>query len=140
MDWGVRLRGTFWSRWIVPTWEARYEELAIAELVATSFSRTAVWFRLRGSSEGIGFLCETSEDILRVLEEHDVPVNPSSPGSEEGRRALPRRLTRQSGLWQARPHGGSRSRHPSRSLTRAIVPTGSGPSGLMFSTVTPASA
>lgn len=77
MDWGLRIQGTFWSRWIVPTWEARYDELAIAELVATSFSRTAVWFRLRGSREGIGFLCETSDDILRVMEEHDVPVNRS---------------------------------------------------------------
>ena len=33
-DWGVRLRGTAISRWAVPTWEARYDELAIAELVA----------------------------------------------------------------------------------------------------------
>lgn len=77
MDWGIRLQGTIWSRWIVPTWEARYDELAIAELVATSFSRTAVWFRLRGSADGIGFLCETSEEILRVMEQHDVPVNRS---------------------------------------------------------------
>ncbi len=77
MDWGVRLQGTIWSRWIVPTWEARYDELAIAELVATAFSRTAVWFRLRGSAEGIGFLSTVSDDIIREMEKHDVPVNRS---------------------------------------------------------------
>ena len=26
-DWGVRLHGIVISRWIVPTWEARYEDL-----------------------------------------------------------------------------------------------------------------
>jgi len=77
LDWGIRLRGTIWSRWIVPTWEARYEELAIAELVSTPFSRIAVWFRLRGSADGIGFLTADSEEILRVLEKRDVPVNRS---------------------------------------------------------------
>ena len=32
-DWGVRLSGTVLARWIVPTWEATYDQLAIAELV-----------------------------------------------------------------------------------------------------------
>ncbi len=76
-DWGVRLHGIAISRWIVPTWEARYEDLAIAELVALRFSRFAVWFRLRGESDGIGFLTHWSQDILRELEKHDVPVNRS---------------------------------------------------------------
>ncbi len=40
-DWGIRLRGTPISRWVVPTWEARYDELAIAELVALPASRIA---------------------------------------------------------------------------------------------------
>jgi hypothetical protein len=74
-DWGVRLRGMALSRWIVPTWEARYDELAIAELVALQHSRRAVWFRLRGTSDGIGFLSNRSEDVLRQLEQHGVPVN-----------------------------------------------------------------
>jgi hypothetical protein len=76
-DWGVRIRGLAISRWVVPTWEARYEELAIAELVTLRFSRFAVWFRLRGSGDGIGFLTHWSRDILRELEKHDVPVNRS---------------------------------------------------------------
>ena len=74
-DWGVRLHGIAISRWIVPTWEARYEDLAIAELVALRFSRVAVWFRLRGEPDGIGFLTHWSQDILRELEKHGVPVN-----------------------------------------------------------------
>lgn len=76
-DWGVRLCGTAISRWLVPTWEARYEELAIAELVALPASRIAVWFRLRGEPGGIAFLSEHSLTILPQLEKHGVPVNRS---------------------------------------------------------------
>jgi hypothetical protein len=74
-DWGIRLRGIPISRWIIPTWEARYEEMSIAELVALPQSRIAVWFRLRGDSATIAFLCERSSQILPVLEKHGVPVN-----------------------------------------------------------------
>ena len=74
-DWGVRIRGIAPTRWLVPTWEARYDELAIAELVSSPFSRIAIWFRLRGEAGGIGFLSQWHEDILKVLQEHEVPVN-----------------------------------------------------------------
>jgi hypothetical protein len=74
-DWGVRIRGIKPVRWVVPTWEARYDELAIAELVATPFSRIAVWLRLRGEPDGMGFLSERSQEILRILQAHEVPVN-----------------------------------------------------------------
>ena len=76
-DWGVRIRGTVISRWLVPTWEARWDDLAIAELVALPHSRIAVWFRLRGEPDGMAFLSERSQDILRVLERHKLPVNRS---------------------------------------------------------------
>ena len=74
-DWGVRIRGMAPTRWVVPTWEARYDELAIAELVASPYSRIAVWFRLRHEAGGMGFLCQWHQDILKILEAHDVPVN-----------------------------------------------------------------
>src|SRR5215469_11829609 len=77
MDWGVRMRGIPLSRWIVPRWEARYDDLAIAELVATPFSRIAVWFRVRDEPGGIGFLTDRSRDILVGLEKHEVLVNRS---------------------------------------------------------------
>lgn len=77
LDWGVRIRGTPIARWIVPRWEARYAELAIAELVATPFSRVAVWFRVQGEPGGMGFLTERSRDILAGLERHEVLVNRS---------------------------------------------------------------
>lgn len=74
-DWGLRIRGIAPVRWVVPTWEARYEDLAIAELVASPFSRIAVWLRLRGEAGGMGFLSSYGEEILRALEKHEVPVN-----------------------------------------------------------------
>jgi hypothetical protein len=77
LDWGVRVRGTVLCRWIVPTWEARYEELAIAELVALPWSRIAVWLSLKAEPNGIGLLTERSQDILQVLDQHGVPVNRS---------------------------------------------------------------
>lgn len=74
-DWGVRLRGTVVSSWIVPTWEARYDELGRAELVALPASRIAVWLRLRDGEDAIAFLSERSRGILPVLESHGVPVS-----------------------------------------------------------------
>jgi len=74
-DWGVRISGIAPARWVVPTWEARYDELAMAELVASPFSRIAVWLRLRGEPGGMGFLSERSQEILKALEKHEVPVN-----------------------------------------------------------------
>jgi|HubBroStandDraft_1064217.scaffolds.fasta_scaffold01749_5 hypothetical protein len=74
-DWGVRLRGIVISRWIVPTWEARYDELAIAKLVALPQSRIAVWLTLRGEPSGIAFLSDRSGQILPVLEKHGVQVD-----------------------------------------------------------------
>ncbi len=75
-DWGIRLRGTPISRWVVPTWEARYDDLAIAELVALPASRIAVCFRPRDSDPRvIAFLSDRSQHVLRALEARDVPVN-----------------------------------------------------------------
>jgi hypothetical protein len=75
-DWGVRLRGVpVLSGWIVPTWEARYDELALAELVTLRFSRIAVWLRVRGEAGGIGFLSHFGEEIIRELQAREVPVN-----------------------------------------------------------------
>jgi hypothetical protein len=76
-DWGVRLRGTVISRWVVPTWEARYDQLAVAELVTLPASRIAVWLRLRGEPRPIGFLTDDSREILTLLQGRGVPVNRS---------------------------------------------------------------
>lgn len=75
-DWGIRLHGIAILRnWVVPTWEARYDELAVAERVTVRFSRIAVWLRVRGEPGGIGFLSYFSEEILGQLAARDVPVN-----------------------------------------------------------------
>ena len=74
-EWGVRIRGIAIAKWMVPTWEARYSELAMTELI-TSRSRVAVWLRLRGESGGCGFLStRSSQHVLRELEKHDVQVS-----------------------------------------------------------------
>jgi hypothetical protein len=73
-DWGVRIRGVIMTRWIVPTWEATYSELGMAELVASK-SRIAVWLRMRGEPDGFGFLTTRSKDILQQLEQHEVQVS-----------------------------------------------------------------
>jgi hypothetical protein len=77
LDWGVRMRGIPPARWLVPRWEARYSELAIAELVVTPFSRIAVWFKVQGEPGGMGYLTERHRDILNGLQKHEVPVNRS---------------------------------------------------------------
>jgi hypothetical protein len=74
-DWGVRLSGIRPARWVIPTWEARYDELAIAELVALPASRIAVWMRPRGEPNAIGFLTQDNQEILTLLQAKDVPVN-----------------------------------------------------------------
>jgi len=77
-DWGVRLRGTAISRWVVPTWEAKYAELAIIRRVSLPASRLAVWLRVRGEPGiAIGFLSDATGQILPVLEEHGVQVDRS---------------------------------------------------------------
>lgn len=74
-DWGIRIRGVVLTKWMVPTWEARYSELALTELVS-SRSRVAVWFRLRGEPGGFGFLsARSSKDILDELEKRGVQVS-----------------------------------------------------------------
>jgi hypothetical protein len=77
LNWGVRIRGVPLTRWYIPQWEARYEELAIAELVAMQHSRITVWFRVQAEPGGMGFMSYRSRDILDVLQRHDVPVNRS---------------------------------------------------------------
>jgi hypothetical protein len=74
-DWGVRLCGTMISRWVVPTWEAKYDELAMVKLVALPASRIAVWLRLRSGASAIAFLTERSLEVLPALAKHGVHVD-----------------------------------------------------------------
>ena len=79
-DWGVRVRGNPVARWIVPTWEARYDELAKAGLASLPHSRVAVWLQLKdrpAKSPAIGFLCDRYTQVLPVLESRGVQVDRS---------------------------------------------------------------
>jgi hypothetical protein len=72
----------------VPTWEARYDELATAGLATLPHSRIAIWLRIKdeapvlveggrppGTPAGIGFLCDRYTQVLPVLEKHGVQVD-----------------------------------------------------------------
>ena len=74
-DWGIRLRGTVISRWIVPTWEARYDEIATARLATLPHSRVAIWLRLKDGLPAVGFMSEKYNQVLPVLEKHGVQVD-----------------------------------------------------------------
>lgn len=74
-DWGVRLSGLPVIGRLLPTWEASFDELAIAERVTLPASRIAVWLRLRDDAGGIGFLGGDSQEILTRLQDRGVPVN-----------------------------------------------------------------
>jgi hypothetical protein len=74
-DWGVRLNGARLVRWVIPTWEARYDDLAVAELITLPHSRITVWLRLREDAGAIGFLTTDHQEILARLRDRGVPVN-----------------------------------------------------------------
>lgn len=74
-DWGIRLRGVALVRKTIPVWEARYDELALAELVTLPHSRITVWLRLRGGEGAIGFLTQDHQQILELLRKRDVPTS-----------------------------------------------------------------
>jgi hypothetical protein len=77
-DSGLRLRGIRGFGWLVPTWEARYDELARVDLVASK-SRIVVWLRLRGEPGGIGFPTSYSREALDSLEKRGVSVSRAAP-------------------------------------------------------------
>ena len=70
LDWGIRLDG----RWVIPTFELRYDEISEARLVASRF-KSGIRFQSSCLTEPVTF--ETSEgmQIADLLEERGVMVN-----------------------------------------------------------------
>lgn len=75
LSWGIRLRGSFPpARWILGTWEARYDELATVRLISSI--SPSLRFAVKGDTEAVLFISATRRDeIMDRLEQHDVAVD-----------------------------------------------------------------
>jgi hypothetical protein len=77
LDWGIRVRGGVRGlRWLVPVWQARYEELTGAQLVWAPLASRGVF--LESSAAGsIIFWTRRGSSILDHLQIHGVPADRS---------------------------------------------------------------
>jgi len=81
-DWGIRLgssgvaslAGLGLGRYLMPVWEARYEELTEARLV-TAPKHRGIRLRAGVGSDEVIFWTNQGSDILDRLEQHLVPVD-----------------------------------------------------------------
>ncbi len=74
-DWGIRLAGSVRPvRWLIGTWEARYEELATVRLIESPAS--GVRLAIKGSTDAVVFWTfRESREISGLLEAKNVPVD-----------------------------------------------------------------
>jgi hypothetical protein len=78
LDWGIRLGGSVRPvRWVIGTWEARYEELATVRLISSL--TPGVRLAVKGSTDAVVFWTfQDSREIADRLEAHGVPVDRSA--------------------------------------------------------------
>ena len=78
LDWGVRVRGSARGlRRLVPAWEAKYGELAGAQLVWVPLASRGVYLRTPNGADSIVFWSRQGSDILDHLQVHGVPADRS---------------------------------------------------------------
>ena len=70
---GIRVRGV---RWLVPAWQARYQDLAGAQLIAAPLASRGVYVQAAGT-DPIVFWSRRAASILDCLQLHGVPVGRS---------------------------------------------------------------
>lgn len=74
--WGIRLRSSArWLRWLLPAWEARYDELVKAQLITVPLGNRGVRFQPADGTSPIIFWTFKGSIILDQLEAHGVTVN-----------------------------------------------------------------
>jgi hypothetical protein len=76
-DWGVRVRGRGLWRVLLPTWEARYRELATAQLIKWPIANSGVLMRTDGSAAPLVFVTLRDREVLDALAARGVPVDRS---------------------------------------------------------------
>lgn len=88
-DWGIRLRGSarLWRR-LVPSWEARYEDLATVQLVSSM--STGIRLAAASGANAAVFWTFKSLEIMDQLETHGVPVDRSPKSFREAGGVSPR--------------------------------------------------
>lgn len=78
LEWGIRVRGNVPGlRWLVPAWEARYGELAGAQLIRVPIASHGVYLRTAGPADSIVFWTRRGTEILDHLQIHAVPADRS---------------------------------------------------------------
>jgi len=81
--WGIRVRGKVLVRWLLPTWEARFEELSSARPLFAPLGRQGMFFAARnvpagsrgrggGLSDRIVFWTGKGAEIVARLEQFGV--------------------------------------------------------------------
>lgn len=77
-DWGFRVRGNVPGlRWLVPVREARYTELAGAQLVWAPIASRGVYLQAAGEADSFVFWTRQSSEILDHLQIRGVPTDRS---------------------------------------------------------------
>lgn len=76
-DWGIRVRGRGPWRWLLHAWEARYGELAKAQLIKFPVANPGVLMRTSSSAVPLVFVTFRGLEILDQLEARGVPVDRS---------------------------------------------------------------
>ena len=76
-DWGVRVHGRGLWRWLLPTWEVRYAELSMAQLIEFPIANSGVLMRTSGPIVPLVFVARLhrSCEVLDQLEVQGVPVD-----------------------------------------------------------------
>jgi hypothetical protein len=75
-DWGIQVQSSLRVlRWMIPTWQAHYEELVKAQLITVPGANNGVRFQLRDGGESIIFWTFQGAQVLNQLEAHGVPVD-----------------------------------------------------------------
>ena len=75
-DWGVRAHGSETLLiWMIPAWQARYEELAKAQLVTVPVATSGVRLLKRNHGEPVIFTTRQGAQVLDQLERRGVPVD-----------------------------------------------------------------
>lgn len=74
-SWGIRLSGRVRrARWILPPWEARYEELATIRPVSIMLRTGGIRLAVKDSADAVVFWSAVSTEILNRLAAHGVPT------------------------------------------------------------------